>query len=213
MSAGVSALISVIKYIILIYAIIVPYSLSEICDHLANKFSIFSIFSILIVSSEDDFYIVQKLNRSLRNVKYKVKPTEVYPVTPTINDDHVIQELDEDDGEEEIRVVDYQPYDDPVVPLVDQQNPDVCDIDPVGGNPATIQQAGDAVPDVQAVPPAACHDAPLNSTIIQDAGSRVTEDEVHLGSVESSQGEVPPAGSRPKRNVRPPKRFEGYVMY
>ena len=43
-----SALISVIKYIILIYAIIVPYSLSEICDHLANKFSIFSIFSISV---------------------------------------------------------------------------------------------------------------------------------------------------------------------
>lgn len=167
----------------------------------------------VIVSSEDGFYIVQKLNRSLRNVKYKVKPTEVFPVTPTINDNHVNWGLDEDEGEEEARVVDCQSYDDPVMPLADQRNPDVCDIDPVGGTPATIQQAGDPVPDVQAESPAACHDAPLNSTIVQDAGSRVTEDEVHLGSVESSQGEVPPTGSRPRRNVRPPKRFEGYVLY
>ena len=146
-------------------------------------------------------------------MKYKVKPTEVFPVTPTINDNHVNWGLDEDEGEEEARVVDCQSYDDPVMPLADQRNPDVCDIDPVGGTPATIQQAGDPVPDVQAESPAACHDAPLNSTIVQDAGSRVTEDEVHLGSVESSQGEVPPTGSRPRWNVRPPKRFEGYVLY
>ena len=55
----------------------------------------------LIVGIEDDYYITQKLTRSLRNVKYKVKPTEVFPVTPTINDACVQSEDNEED--EEIR--------------------------------------------------------------------------------------------------------------
>ena len=57
----------------------------------------------LVVGIEDEFLIVQKLNRSLRNVKYKVKPTEVFPVTPTINDVNVSVNDDDDDGEEEAR--------------------------------------------------------------------------------------------------------------
>ena len=40
----------------------------------------------IVVGVDDDFCTVQKMTKSLRNVKYKVKPTEIYPVTPTIND-------------------------------------------------------------------------------------------------------------------------------
>jgi hypothetical protein len=57
----------------------------------------------LIIGIEDNFYIIQKLNRSLRNVKYKLKSTEVFPVTPTINDMYVRFEDDDIEGDEEIR--------------------------------------------------------------------------------------------------------------
>ena len=178
----------------------------------------------VIVSSEDGFYVIQKLNRSLRNVKYKVKPSEVYPVTPTINDNLVNWELDEDDEEEEARVVDCQINDDSVMPPADQRSPGARDIDPVGGTPATSQQAGEPVPDVQAVPPTACRDVPQNLSIVQDAGSPVADenypvpaavvtDEVRLVSPESPQDEVPPVWSRPRRHARLPRRFNEYVLY
>ena len=179
----------------------------------------------IIVSLEDDFYVIQKLNRSLRNVKYKVKPSEVYPVTPTINDNHVNWELDEDDGEEEeARVIDRQINDDSMMPPAVQRSPGACDIDPVGGTPATSQQTEEPVPDVQAVSPVACHDAPQNLTIVQEVGSPVADenysvpaavviDEVRLVSPESPQDDVPPARSRPRRHTRPPERFKEYVLY
>ena len=61
-------------------------------------------------------------------------------------------------------------------PHADQRSPGACGIDPVGGTPVTSQQAGEPVPDVQAISPAACRDAQRNLTIVQEAGSPVADE-------------------------------------
>jgi len=163
--------------------------------------------------------LIQKLNRSLRNVQYKVKPTEVYPVTPTINDQMGVlptdyneaDDDDYDDGEEETRA--------------DVINNNTCNL-----NATSSQQRSDNVRDEVPVAedPIAnqlCLDNLQGQAMASDGGNpdvnicdpdtdAVVTDKVLLGATpESPQVEVPPVRRRPKRNVGPPRRFDEYVLY
>ena len=162
----------------------------------------------LVVDIEDDFYVVQKLNRSLRNVKYKVKPTEVFPVTPTINDTHVNLEDEDFEGDEEVR----DDALDTTYPVATPRAGASPTAPAVESTPATTSEPPDLyVPDEPIVAPTEIvheHTAP-GSTAIE-----TTDEEVPSGSDGPHQEEVPPAGRRrPRRNAGPPKRFDEYVLY
>ena len=186
----------------------------------------------IVVSASDGFYVIQKLNRSLRNVKYKVKSTEVYPVTSTVNDCVGVlpadyDESDNDDGEEETRtdVIDNETYDMNNT-IFQQRSDDVCDEVPVVDDPTANQLSDLSIPNESVIPSNSRPEVPQGQAVAPDDGYSaartcdlnadpvVTDEEVRLGPTsESPQVEVPPARSRPRRNVGPPRRFQEYVLY
>ena len=169
----------------------------------------------LIVGIEDNFYIVQKLNRSLRNVKYKVKPTEVFPVTPTINDVCVRSEEDDIEGDEEIRDNVHVDFTNPIIV---QHAEDIPAAPSVEYAPASVNEPPDPyVPDERSAIPIenTCEHTPLDSMNIEvsQADAAAVVPEVPPGLDESRQEEAPPVRRRPRRNVGRPKRFDEYELY
>ena len=168
----------------------------------------------LIVGIEDNFYIAQKLNRSLRNVRYKVKPTEVFPVTPTINDACVRSEDNDIEEDEEIRD---NVYCDVTSPSIVQHTDDILVAPSVEYAPALVNEPPDPyVPDERpdTSTPNIDELAPPDpmSIAVDQVDIAVAVPEALPGSVESHHVEAPPR-SRPRRNAGRPKRFAEYELY
>jgi len=169
----------------------------------------------LIVGIEDNFYIIQKLNRSLRNVKYKVKSTEVFPVTPTINDVCVRSEDDDIEGDEEIRD---NVYSDVTSPIIVQHTDDIPVAPSVEYAPAFVNEPPDPyVPDERSDTPTVNTGEltlPDSTNIeVDQVDAAVMVPEAPPGLDESHQEEAPPTRRRPRRNVGRPKRFDEYELY
>ena len=155
------------------------------------------------------------MNRSLRNVKYKVKSTEVFPVTPTINDVCVRSEDDDIEGDEEIRD---NVYSDVTSPIIVQHTDDIPVAPSVEYAPAFVNEPPDPyVPDERSDTPTVNTGKltlPDSTNIeVDQVDAAVMVPEAPPGLDESHQEEAPPTRRRPRRNVGRPKRFDEYELY
>ena len=173
----------------------------------------------LVVSKDNDFCVIQKISRSFRNVKYKVKPTEIYPVTPTINDIAPVLHDEEDEDTRDdgmINDVVQEPSHKPQAKLPHKQQNDVPNV--VDDSPpiiAGIEDNDDAIPDLE---DQVC-DTPNSGELPAKQSEPATEiceaatNEDRPGLPESPLDDDAPTERRPKRQTRVPKRFGDYHLY
>jgi len=171
----------------------------------------------LVVSSDSDGCIIQKITKSLRNVKYKVKPSELYPVTPTVNDANIsafTADYEEDEEETNDDIPDVYCQSAPQSNVGPSCSLPVDLDDTLGTKIGASVTAEDAEVDrmvtnteAQEVPEVP-QEVPVTT---EDEAVATSED--HPGSHGSPPDDEPPTRRRPKRQTRPPKRFADYVVY
>ena len=163
---------------------------------------------LVVSNTNDGFLIVQKINKSLRNVKYRVKPTEVYPVASTISD--TPQHIEEDEDEDDVELMLNDIIECPSRPVRFPDPPTVF-------NHGAIQNEGDHLnlatnATVAPVVSPECPQHETNNTLTGRDEQASTDDEASHEFESPQDSEPPPPTNRPQRRMERPKRFDDYVL-
>ena len=188
----------------------------------------------IVVSVGDDGCVIQKITKALRNTKYKVKPSELYAVTPTINDINTSNVNLDDEEEEDAR--DVIPDDDdeqasvanapakdarcpsgvehPRPSLVDARSSiaDTPSLDNATATCVELQTSASAASEqLQDIPEETLDQQREPEYAVEATAPAVSEN--HLGSTESPLDDEPSDRRRSKRQPRRPGRFRDYHLY
>ena len=183
----------------------------------------------IVVSVGNDGCVIQKITKALRNTQYKVKSSELFAVTPTINDMNVILEDEEEedardvipDDDEQASVADVPTQDVHSPRHVEPPRPSQADAQslmadmPGLSNGDTIDaelQMAASAPDerLRGIPEETLDHQRVPESAVVDAAA---VNENHLGSTESPLDDEPSERRRSRRQPRRPARFHDYHLY
>lgn len=166
---------------------------------------------IIVSNTNDGFFIVQKINKSLRNIKYRVKPTEVYPVATTISDTLQHVENDEDEDDDGVGQMSNDIIELPNRPVLSPNQPTALNYDDTPNEEDQLNVANIDTADPDVSPECPQNEANDDSWARRDKAP--TDDEACPESESPQDSETPPPKIRPQRKTGRPKRFADYVLY